>query len=142
MSSDFEGYEQDFAVLTAEITNRIGKVPKLLGDEKKQMVSNVEKQLEEARELKHCPASRPRCAESQGMGKTLQQAESPEAETKDPDAVVALCHCLSCMPQREPWHCHARPDTMPPGSSGCCACGDCLDLWPLPGLPSHHSSAW
>ncbi|XP_028586111.2 vesicle transport through interaction with t-SNAREs homolog 1A isoform X2 [Podarcis muralis] len=51
MSSDFEGYEQDFSVLTAEITNRIGKVPKLLGDEKKQMVSNVEKQLEEAREL-------------------------------------------------------------------------------------------
>ncbi|XP_054839328.1 vesicle transport through interaction with t-SNAREs homolog 1A isoform X2 [Eublepharis macularius] len=51
MSSDFEGYEQDFAVLTAEITNRIGKVPKLLGDEKKQMVSNVEKHLEEAREL-------------------------------------------------------------------------------------------
>ncbi|XP_044294796.1 vesicle transport through interaction with t-SNAREs homolog 1A isoform X7 [Varanus komodoensis] len=51
MSSDFEGYEQDFSVLTAEITNRIGKVPKLLGDEKRQMVSNVEKQLEEAREL-------------------------------------------------------------------------------------------
>ncbi|KAM7170402.1 vesicle transport through interaction with t-SNAREs homolog 1A isoform 2-T3 [Macrochelys suwanniensis] len=51
MSSDFEGYEQDFAVLTAEITGRIGKVPKLLGDEKKQMVANVEKQLEEAREL-------------------------------------------------------------------------------------------
>ncbi|XP_061491992.1 vesicle transport through interaction with t-SNAREs homolog 1A isoform X2 [Rhineura floridana] len=51
MSSDFEGYEQDFSVLTAEITNRVGKVPKLLGDEKKQMVSNVERQLEEAREL-------------------------------------------------------------------------------------------
>ncbi|XP_067393102.1 vesicle transport through interaction with t-SNAREs homolog 1A isoform X1 [Emydura macquarii macquarii] len=51
MSSDFEGYEQDFAVLTAEITGRIGKVPKLLGDEKKQMVANVEKQLEDAREL-------------------------------------------------------------------------------------------
>ncbi|KAM6442951.1 vesicle transport through interaction with t-SNAREs homolog 1A isoform 4-T4 [Liasis olivaceus] len=51
MSSDFEGYEQDFSVLTAEITNRIGKVPKLVGDEKKQLVSNVEKQLEEAREL-------------------------------------------------------------------------------------------
>uniref|UniRef100_A0A8C5TCK6 Vesicle transport through interaction with t-SNAREs homolog 1A n=1 Tax=Malurus cyaneus samueli TaxID=2593467 RepID=A0A8C5TCK6_9PASS len=48
MSSDFESYEQDFAVLTAEITGRIGKVPK---DEKKQMVANVEKQLEEAREL-------------------------------------------------------------------------------------------
>ncbi|XP_037257352.1 vesicle transport through interaction with t-SNAREs homolog 1A isoform X2 [Falco rusticolus] len=51
MSSDFESYEQDFAVLTAEITGRIGKVPKLVGDEKKQMVVNVEKQLEEAREL-------------------------------------------------------------------------------------------
>ncbi|XP_055649644.1 vesicle transport through interaction with t-SNAREs homolog 1A isoform X7 [Falco peregrinus] len=51
MSSDFESYEQDFAVLTAEITGRIGKVPKLVGDEKKQMVVNVEKQLEEARDL-------------------------------------------------------------------------------------------
>ncbi|KAJ7396214.1 Vesicle transport through interaction with t-SNAREs 1A [Pitangus sulphuratus] len=51
MSADFESYEQDFAVLTADITGRIGKVPKLVGDEKKQMVANVEKQLEEAREL-------------------------------------------------------------------------------------------
>ncbi|XP_054061270.1 vesicle transport through interaction with t-SNAREs homolog 1A isoform X2 [Rissa tridactyla] len=51
MSSDFESYEQDFAVLTAEITGRIGKVPKLVGDEKKQMVANVERQLEEAKEL-------------------------------------------------------------------------------------------
>ncbi|KAE8589371.1 hypothetical protein XENTR_v10017542 [Xenopus tropicalis] len=51
MSSDFEGYEQDYAVLTAEITGRIGKVPRLMGDEKKQMILNVEKQLEEAREL-------------------------------------------------------------------------------------------
>lgn len=33
MSSDFESYEQDFAVLTADITGRIGKVPKLLGGE-------------------------------------------------------------------------------------------------------------
>ncbi|OXB82357.1 UNVERIFIED_CONTAM: hypothetical protein H355_009282 [Colinus virginianus] len=89
MSSDFESYEQDFAVLTADITGRIGRVPKLLGggeamkntckiktssspevpvsscgdgleslrkrimiqDEKKQMIANIEKQLEEAREL-------------------------------------------------------------------------------------------
>ncbi|XP_048801621.1 vesicle transport through interaction with t-SNAREs homolog 1A isoform X1 [Lagopus muta] len=51
MSSDFESYEQDFAVLTADITGRISRVPKLLGDEKKQMVANIEKQLEEAREL-------------------------------------------------------------------------------------------
>ncbi|XP_029417959.1 vesicle transport through interaction with t-SNAREs homolog 1A isoform X5 [Nannospalax galili] len=51
MSSDFEGYEQDFAVLTAEITSKISRVPRLPPDEKKQMVANVEKQLEEAKEL-------------------------------------------------------------------------------------------
>ncbi|KAH0506991.1 Vesicle transport through interaction with t-SNAREs-like protein 1A [Microtus ochrogaster] len=51
MSSDFEGYEQDFAVLTAEITSKISRVPRLPPDEKKQMVANVEKELEEAREL-------------------------------------------------------------------------------------------
>ncbi|XP_053306187.1 vesicle transport through interaction with t-SNAREs homolog 1A isoform X4 [Spea bombifrons] len=51
MSSEFEGYEQDFGVITAEITGRIGKIPKLVGDEKKQMIVNVEKQLDEAKEL-------------------------------------------------------------------------------------------
>ncbi|XP_073451977.1 vesicle transport through interaction with t-SNAREs homolog 1A isoform X3 [Aquarana catesbeiana] len=54
MSADFQGYEQDYGVLTADITNRIGKIPKLAGgesEEKKQMVMNVEKQLEEAKEL-------------------------------------------------------------------------------------------
>lgn len=29
MSSDFEGYEQDFGVLTAEITSKIARVPRL-----------------------------------------------------------------------------------------------------------------
>lgn len=29
MSSDFEGFEQDFAVLTAEITSKIARVPRL-----------------------------------------------------------------------------------------------------------------
>ncbi|XP_071985390.1 vesicle transport through interaction with t-SNAREs homolog 1A isoform X2 [Engystomops pustulosus] len=51
MSAEFQGYEQDYGVLTAEITSRIGKIPKLSGEEKKQMVMNVEKQLEEAKEL-------------------------------------------------------------------------------------------
>ncbi|XP_066549636.1 vesicle transport through interaction with t-SNAREs homolog 1A isoform X1 [Amia ocellicauda] len=51
MSSDFETYEQDFGTLTADITNKIGRIPKLGGDEKKQMVVNVEKQFEEAKEL-------------------------------------------------------------------------------------------
>uniref|UniRef100_A0A8C7GLL1 Vesicle transport through interaction with t-SNAREs 1A n=1 Tax=Oncorhynchus kisutch TaxID=8019 RepID=A0A8C7GLL1_ONCKI len=51
MSSDFEAYEQDFGTLTAEITNKIGRIPKLGGKEKTQLVLNVDKQLEEVREL-------------------------------------------------------------------------------------------
>ncbi|XP_078420885.1 vesicle transport through interaction with t-SNAREs homolog 1A isoform X2 [Cetorhinus maximus] len=51
MSSDFEVYEQDFGTLTAEITSKVGRIPKLSGDDKKCMVANVEKQMEEAREL-------------------------------------------------------------------------------------------
>ncbi|XP_068112676.1 vesicle transport through interaction with t-SNAREs homolog 1A isoform X4 [Hyperolius riggenbachi] len=51
MSADFQGYEQDYSVLTAEITSRIGRIPRLVGEEKKQMVINVEKQLDEAKEL-------------------------------------------------------------------------------------------
>ncbi|KAM4526784.1 vesicle transport through interaction with t-SNAREs homolog 1A isoform 4-T4 [Fundulus diaphanus] len=51
MSSDFETYEQDFGTITAEVTNKIGKIPKLSGEEKTQLVLNVDKQLEEVREL-------------------------------------------------------------------------------------------
>ncbi|XP_063073071.1 vesicle transport through interaction with t-SNAREs homolog 1A isoform X2 [Engraulis encrasicolus] len=51
MSSDFETYEQDFSTLTAEITNKVGRIPKLSGEEKTQLVLNVDKQLEEVREL-------------------------------------------------------------------------------------------
>uniref|UniRef100_A0A3B3R7C0 Vesicle transport through interaction with t-SNAREs homolog 1A n=1 Tax=Paramormyrops kingsleyae TaxID=1676925 RepID=A0A3B3R7C0_9TELE len=51
MSSDFETYEQDFATLTAEITSKIGRIPKLAGEEKTQLVLNVDKKLEEVREL-------------------------------------------------------------------------------------------
>lgn len=41
MSSDFESYEQDFAVLTADITGRIGKVPKLVGGERRALAAGV-----------------------------------------------------------------------------------------------------
>nr|XP_057918683.1 vesicle transport through interaction with t-SNAREs homolog 1A isoform X1 [Doryrhamphus excisus] len=51
MSSDFEAYEQDFGTITAEVTNKIGRIPKLSGEEKTQLVLNVDKQLEEVREL-------------------------------------------------------------------------------------------
>uniref|UniRef100_A0A3Q3RDP7 Vesicle transport v-SNARE N-terminal domain-containing protein n=1 Tax=Monopterus albus TaxID=43700 RepID=A0A3Q3RDP7_MONAL len=51
MSSDFETYEQDFGTITADITNKIGRIPKISGEEKTQLVLNVDKQLEEVREL-------------------------------------------------------------------------------------------
>ncbi|KAM9773696.1 vesicle transport through interaction with t-SNAREs homolog 1A isoform X1 [Syngnathus typhle] len=51
MSSDFEAYEQDFGTITAEVTNKVGRIPKLSGEEKTQLVLNVDKQLEEVREL-------------------------------------------------------------------------------------------
>ncbi|KAJ4940885.1 hypothetical protein JOQ06_027176 [Pogonophryne albipinna] len=51
MSSDFEAYELDFGTITAEVTNKIGRIPKLSGEEKTQLVLNVDKQLEEVREL-------------------------------------------------------------------------------------------
>ncbi|XP_008277379.1 vesicle transport through interaction with t-SNAREs homolog 1A [Stegastes partitus] len=51
MSSDFEAYEQDFGTITADVTNKIGRIPKLSGEEKTQLVLNVDKQLEEVREL-------------------------------------------------------------------------------------------
>ncbi|XP_011486511.1 vesicle transport through interaction with t-SNAREs homolog 1A isoform X4 [Oryzias latipes] len=51
MSSDFESYEQDFGTTTAELTNKIGRIPKLSGEEKTQLILNVDKQLEEVREL-------------------------------------------------------------------------------------------
>lgn len=31
MSSDFEAYEQDFGTITADVTNKIGRIPKLSG---------------------------------------------------------------------------------------------------------------
>lgn len=39
MSSDFEAYEQDFGTITAEITNKIGRIPKLSGGKTVQFIS-------------------------------------------------------------------------------------------------------
>lgn len=39
MSSDFEAYEQDFGTITAEITNKIGRIPKLSGGKTVKFIS-------------------------------------------------------------------------------------------------------
>lgn len=39
MSSDFETYEQDFGTITAEVTNKIGKIPKLSGGKRAKFVN-------------------------------------------------------------------------------------------------------
>ena len=39
MSSDFETYEQDFGNITAEVTNKIGRIPKLSGGKRVHFIS-------------------------------------------------------------------------------------------------------
>lgn len=39
MSSDFEAYEQDFGTITAEVTNKIGRIPKLSGGKTVKFIS-------------------------------------------------------------------------------------------------------
>lgn len=43
MSSDFEAYEQDFGTITAEVTNKIGRIPKLSGG--KTLVTSWERRV-------------------------------------------------------------------------------------------------
>ncbi|XP_076368139.1 vesicle transport through interaction with t-SNAREs 1a isoform X4 [Tachypleus tridentatus] len=51
MASLMESFEQQYASLTADITGKTGKIPNLTGLEKKKMVLQVEKHMEEAQEL-------------------------------------------------------------------------------------------
>lgn len=46
MSSDFEAYEQDFGTITAEVTNKIGRIPKLSGGKTVKIISWSYGQLE------------------------------------------------------------------------------------------------
>lgn len=39
MSSDFEAYEQDFGTITADVTNKIGRIPKLSGGKTVKFIS-------------------------------------------------------------------------------------------------------
>nr|DBA14822.1 TPA: hypothetical protein GDO54_004106 [Pyxicephalus adspersus] len=83
MSADFQGYEQDYGVLTADITNRIGKIPKLSGEEKKQMVINVEKQLDEAKELKRSRIAYSDEVRNELLGDDGNSSESQRAHLLD-----------------------------------------------------------
>ncbi|KAL8183431.1 UNVERIFIED_CONTAM: hypothetical protein K2H54_041033 [Gekko kuhli] len=67
---------------------------------------------------KRHPASRPQCAESRGMGRTLWRAEGLEANTHNPDAMVALRPCSACVPQGKPWHRRTCPHPMQPRLTG------------------------
>lgn len=41
MSSDFETYEQDFGTITAEVTNKIGRIPKLSGGKRVKLLAEA-----------------------------------------------------------------------------------------------------
>ncbi|XP_038677475.1 vesicle transport through interaction with t-SNAREs homolog 1A isoform X4 [Scyliorhinus canicula] len=92
MSSDFEVYEQDFGTLTAEITNKVGRIPKLSGDDKKSMVANVEKQMEEARELLEQMDLEVReiPLQSRGLFSTRMKSYKQELEKLDKDFRACL----------------------------------------------------
>lgn len=45
MSSDFESYEQDFGTITADVTNKIGRIPKLSGGMLNVLVGTAELKL-------------------------------------------------------------------------------------------------
>jgi vesicle transport through interaction with t-SNAREs protein 1 len=51
MAGVFESYEHQFSTITADITARIGKIPNLVGTEKKTAVGVVQGNIDEAREL-------------------------------------------------------------------------------------------
>ncbi|XP_003382490.1 PREDICTED: vesicle transport through interaction with t-SNAREs homolog 1A-like [Amphimedon queenslandica] len=51
MSSVFESYEGQFSTITADITARIGKIPNLIGTEKKTAIGVVQGNIDEAGEL-------------------------------------------------------------------------------------------
>ncbi|XP_013385965.1 vesicle transport through interaction with t-SNAREs homolog 1A [Lingula anatina] len=51
MDSLMESYEQQFGSLTADITSKIGKIPNVSGKEKVTIIENVEKLMDETREL-------------------------------------------------------------------------------------------
>ncbi|XP_064392253.1 vesicle transport through interaction with t-SNAREs homolog 1A-like [Halichondria panicea] len=51
MAAVFETYEKQFATITADITARIGRIPNLVGTEKKTAVGVVQGNIDEAREL-------------------------------------------------------------------------------------------
>ncbi|XP_043281129.1 vesicle transport through interaction with t-SNAREs homolog 1A [Venturia canescens] len=51
MATLIDNYEQQYAVLTADITAKIGRIVSLLGAEKREFVQDVDRQLEEAQEL-------------------------------------------------------------------------------------------
>ncbi|XP_022079586.1 vesicle transport through interaction with t-SNAREs homolog 1A-like isoform X3 [Acanthaster planci] len=50
-SAAMEEFEHQFASISAEITTKINKIPQLTGNEKKQLSSSAERQIDEAREL-------------------------------------------------------------------------------------------
>uniref|UniRef100_A0A8B9JPB8 Vesicle transport v-SNARE N-terminal domain-containing protein n=1 Tax=Astyanax mexicanus TaxID=7994 RepID=A0A8B9JPB8_ASTMX len=100
MSSDFEAYEQEFGTLTAEITNKTGRIPKLSGEEKTQLVLNVDKQLEEVRELLEQMDLEVReiPVQSRGMYNSRLKSYKQELEKLEKDFVSkshSLAHSLS-----------------------------------------------
>ncbi|KAF4516937.1 hypothetical protein B566_EDAN008026 [Ephemera danica] len=82
MASLLDTYEQQYAILTADITAKIGKISLLIGGERKNVISDVERQVEEAQELLEQMELEVREADASARPKLRTRLESYRAELK------------------------------------------------------------
>ncbi|XP_059476563.1 vesicle transport through interaction with t-SNAREs homolog 1A-like isoform X3 [Neocloeon triangulifer] len=81
MAALLETYEQQYAVLTADITSKIGRIPNLSGY-RKDAVFNTERQIEEAKELLEQMELEIREVDSTSRPKYANRLDSYKAELK------------------------------------------------------------
>ncbi|XP_017891798.1 vesicle transport through interaction with t-SNAREs homolog 1A [Ceratina calcarata] len=81
MASLIDNYEQQYAVLTADITAKIGKI-RTQNDEKRQLIQDVDRQIEEAQELLEQMELEVRGVNSSSRDRLRGRVESHRAELK------------------------------------------------------------
>ncbi|CAB3378270.1 Hypothetical predicted protein [Cloeon dipterum] len=82
MAALLETYEQQYAVLTADITSKIGRIPNLTGSDRKDATFNTERQIEEAKELLEQMELEIREIDSSSRPKFSNRLDSYKAELK------------------------------------------------------------
>ncbi|XP_033230432.1 vesicle transport through interaction with t-SNAREs homolog 1A [Belonocnema kinseyi] len=82
MATLIDNYEQQYAVLTADITAKIGRISVLNGSEKRPFIQDVDRELEEAQELLEQMELEVRGVSGAGRDRLRGRVESHRAELK------------------------------------------------------------